>query len=81
MIDKQSLEKLLIYISNSDKNDDSHPCDRERFADFVRTSHLKGDNKVDVVIKLGEILESNNFSEHMISKLISLYEFGRLLLS
>ncbi len=75
-----SRKKLLLYIESANK-DISHPCDEDRFVDFVKTSHIVNDNSAIVAEELEEILESNRFTENMVRSLVSSYEFGRLLLS
>lgn len=75
-----SREKLSIYIDNAN-NSIPHPCDENRFVDFVITSHKTNDIGVDTVEELEEILRDNHFTEEMIRNLVVSYEFGRLLLS
>jgi len=79
-MDDLSRKKLLLYIENANKNF-FHPCDENRFADFVKTSHIVNDNSINVAEELEEILKSSHFTENMIRSLITSYEFGRLLLS
>ncbi len=75
-----SRKKLLLYIESANK-DISHPCDEDRFVDFVKTSHIVNDNSAIVAEELKEILESKRFTENMVRSLVTSYEFGRLLLS
>lgn len=75
-----SREKLSIYIDNANSSI-SHPCDEEKFVDFVITSHKTNDISVDIVEELEEILSDNHFTDEMIRSLVVSYEFGRLLLS
>lgn len=69
----------MLYIENANKHS-SHPCDRDRFVSFVKCSHDEGDNSIDTVIELEEILLQNNFPEYTVNSLLSNYEFGRLVL-
>lgn len=78
-MNKESKKKLLLYVESANKNI-SHPCDDDKFVDFIKTSHMVKDISVDTVKELKNILYGNHFSEFMIRNLVSGYEYGRLLL-
>ena len=76
----ESKKKLFLYVENAN-NSLPHPCDDERFVDFIKTSHMMKDISADVAEELEDVLCKKHFTESMIGSLVSAYEYGRLLLT
>ena len=74
-----SKKKLILYMGTANKNS-RHYLDDEKFIDFIRTSHLAGDNIVDTSKELNELLEKNHFADCRINNLVCAYEFGMMVL-
>lgn len=76
----ESKKKLFLYIESAN-NSLPHPCDDERFVDFIKTSHMMKDISTDAAEELEDVLYEKHFTESMIRSLVAAYEYGRLLLT
>lgn len=75
----ESKKKLFLYVENAN-NSLPHPCNDERFVDFIKTSHVMKDISADVAEELEDVLYENHFTESTVRSLVLAYEYGRLLL-